>query len=58
MKSFGGTLRGEPVKPAHAEGVAPWWRVVDAAVATAAREPESDTPAATTLPKAMPWPLD
>jgi len=45
---------GEPVEPAHAEGVEPWWRVVD----TTAREPEPDTPAATTLPQAMPWPID
>jgi len=45
---------GEPVEPAHAEGVKPWWRVVD----TTAREPEPDTSAAITLPKAMPWPID
>jgi len=45
---------GEPVEPAHAERVTPWWRVVD----TAAPEPEPDTPVATTLPKAMPWPID
>jgi hypothetical protein len=45
---------GEPVEPAHAEGVEPWWRVVDAT----AREPEPDAPAAMTLPKAMPWPID
>ena len=45
---------GEPVEPAHAEGVKPWWRVVD----TTAAEPEPDTSAAITLPKAMPWPID
>ena len=45
---------GEPVVPAHAEAVTPWWRVVDAT----ARKPEPDTPVATTLPKAMPWPID
>jgi len=45
---------GEPVEPAHAEGVEPWWRVVD----TTPREPEPDTSAAITLPKAMPWPID
>jgi hypothetical protein len=39
---------------AHADGVEPWWRVVDAT----AREPEPDTPAATTLPKAMTFPID
>ncbi len=42
---------GEPVEPAHAEAVEPWWRAADAT----AREPE---PAAITLPKAMPWPID
>lgn len=42
---------GEPVEPLHVESVEPWWRVVDAT----AREPE---PAAPTLPKAMPWPID
>ena len=45
---------GEPVEPAHADDVKPWWRVVD----TTAQEPEPDTPAAATLPKAMPWPID
>ncbi len=44
---------GEPVEPAHAERVEPWWRVVD----KTAREPEPDAPA-TTLPEAMPWPMD
>jgi L-ascorbate metabolism protein UlaG (beta-lactamase superfamily) len=45
---------GEPVEPAHAEEVTPWWRVVD----TAAREAKSDDPLETTMPKAMPWPAD
>ena len=45
---------GEPVEPAHTEAVEPWWRVVD----KTAKEPEPDTPVATTLPKAMPWPID
>ena len=45
---------GEPVEPAHAEGVEPWWRAVD----TTTREPEPATPAAITLPKEMPWPID
>jgi hypothetical protein len=45
---------GEAVEPAHAEGVKPWWRVVD----TIARKPEPDTSAAITLPKAMSWPID
>ena len=46
---------GEPVEPAHAESVEPWWRGVDTVVAPAARGPE---PAETTLAKAMPWPID
>jgi L-ascorbate metabolism protein UlaG (beta-lactamase superfamily) len=45
---------GEPVEPAHVEGVDPWWRVVDAT----APEAEPETPVATTLPRAMPWPID
>ena len=45
---------GQPVEPAHAEDIEPWWRVVDAS----AREPEPDTSAAITLPKAMTWPID
>jgi L-ascorbate metabolism protein UlaG (beta-lactamase superfamily) len=45
---------GEPVEPAHAERVEPWWRAVDTTAAGSAR----DTQGVTTLPKAMPWPLD
>jgi len=45
---------GEPVEPAHAEDVEPWWRVVEAST----RKAEPDTPAATTLPAAMSWPID
>jgi L-ascorbate metabolism protein UlaG (beta-lactamase superfamily) len=45
---------GEPVEPAHAEGVEPWWRVADLGV----RETNPATPAAPTLPKAMSWPID
>jgi L-ascorbate metabolism protein UlaG (beta-lactamase superfamily) len=43
---------GEPVEPAHADDVEPWWRAVDATA------PDLDTPAATTMPRAMPWPID
>jgi len=43
---------GEPVEPAHANGVDPWWRGVDAG----AQAPRAE--AAATLPKAMPWPID
>ncbi|HEV3164615.1 MAG TPA: MBL fold metallo-hydrolase [Isosphaeraceae bacterium] len=45
---------GEPVEPAHAHKLTPWWREADS------REPvqhPSETPAMT-LPKAMPWPFD
>jgi hypothetical protein len=44
---------GQPVEPAYAEDVEPWWRVVD----TGTRGPTADT-SAITLPKAMPWPID
>ena len=52
---------GEPVEPAHAARVVPWWRGVDSAVdsedAVAARRGVADrAPAA--LPKTMPWPID
>ena len=43
---------GEPVEPAQADGVEPWWRGVD----SQALEPAAE--AAATLPKALPWPLD
>jgi hypothetical protein len=43
---------GEPIEPAHAQRVEPWWRAVDAS------PQKPDAPAALTLPKAMPWPLD
>jgi len=45
---------GEPVEPAHAQAVVPWWRSVD----TTNVEPRPDTPAPVTLPKEMPWPID
>jgi L-ascorbate metabolism protein UlaG (beta-lactamase superfamily) len=45
---------GEPTEPAHTEGVEPWWRTVD----KAARGGGPDMPAAPTLPKTMPWPID
>jgi L-ascorbate metabolism protein UlaG (beta-lactamase superfamily) len=44
-------LLGEPVEPAHAGKVEPWWRGVDSG-----REAPPDT--ATTLPSSMPWPID
>jgi hypothetical protein len=45
---------GEPVEPAHAEAVEPWWRAADRIV----RAPEADTSAAVSLPRTMPWPID
>jgi L-ascorbate metabolism protein UlaG (beta-lactamase superfamily) len=45
---------GEPVEPEHVQSVQPWWRAVD----TVAPEPEPGTPEATSLPSAMPWPID
>jgi L-ascorbate metabolism protein UlaG (beta-lactamase superfamily) len=41
---------GEPIEPAHVETIEPWWRSVDTLP-----QPE---PAAATLPKEMPWPID
>ena len=41
---------GEPVEPAHAGSVEPWWRGIDAGVLP----PQ----AATALARAAPWPLD
>jgi len=43
---------GEPVEPAQADGVEPWWRGVDAEPREAPAEPVAS------LPKALPWPLD
>jgi L-ascorbate metabolism protein UlaG (beta-lactamase superfamily) len=45
---------GEPVEPAHGDGVTPWWRAVDAPYANG---PATEPPAMT-LPKSIPWPLD
>jgi L-ascorbate metabolism protein UlaG (beta-lactamase superfamily) len=45
---------GEPVEPAHAEQVTPWWRAVDAPQ----RADAPEEPPAITVPKSMPWPLD
>jgi hypothetical protein len=43
---------GEPVEPARAETITPWWRGVDASDIEPTAEP------AMTLPKSMPWPVD
>jgi L-ascorbate metabolism protein UlaG (beta-lactamase superfamily) len=49
---------GEPVEPAQADGVRPWWRAVDEPQGQPApAEPPGESPAMT-LPKAMPWPMD
>jgi hypothetical protein len=45
---------GEPVEPAHANGVTPWWREVDASE----RGPLVEDTPALTMPKSMPWPID
>ena len=50
---------GEPVEPAHAEQVKPWWRAVDCgALRPRSQHPEAPAPAADGLPKEMPWPID
>jgi L-ascorbate metabolism protein UlaG (beta-lactamase superfamily) len=43
---------GEPVEPAHAGIVSPWWRAVNAAPSKATRASRM------TLPKSTPWPID
>jgi L-ascorbate metabolism protein UlaG (beta-lactamase superfamily) len=45
---------GEPIEPAHAERVEPWWRDID----TVGRQPGPDAKREVTMPKAMPWPID
>jgi hypothetical protein len=45
---------GEPVEPAYAEDVEPWWRSVDAVTP----DPVAGLPVASALPKAMSWPID
>jgi L-ascorbate metabolism protein UlaG (beta-lactamase superfamily) len=45
---------GEPVEPAHAQEVTPWWRAADL---PESRQQPSEAPVMT-LPKAMPWPFD
>ena len=47
---------GEPVEPAHAEAVTPWWREVEARGKNAALDAVPAEPM--TLPKSMPWPVD
>jgi L-ascorbate metabolism protein UlaG (beta-lactamase superfamily) len=45
---------GQPVEPAHAQGVEPWWRSVDAGT----HEPRPEPLEEAALPKAMSWPID
>jgi L-ascorbate metabolism protein UlaG (beta-lactamase superfamily) len=45
---------GQAIEPDHAEPVTPWWRAVDQVELPATPA----VPEATTLPKAMPWPVD
>ena len=47
-------LLGQPVEPAHAESVKPWWREVENALIA----PANPTDGVITLPAAAPWPLD
>jgi L-ascorbate metabolism protein UlaG (beta-lactamase superfamily) len=49
---------GEAIEPAHAEGVTPWWRSAEKRLDKKGQAPEPVVPAATELPKAMPWPID
>jgi L-ascorbate metabolism protein UlaG (beta-lactamase superfamily) len=49
-------LLGQPVEPAHAESVEPWWRGVENRGGAGA--PRSATEGAVTLPSSVQWPLD
>jgi L-ascorbate metabolism protein UlaG (beta-lactamase superfamily) len=45
---------GEPVEPAHADRVTPWWRAVD----TREQAPVPTESPTLSMPKSLPWPLD
>jgi hypothetical protein len=47
-------LLGQPVEPAHAELVRPWWREVDNITTKPAPDKEGDV----TVSTSVPWPLD
>ncbi len=47
---------GEPIEPAAAQALKPWWRGVDTTAWAPQQEPQ--TFEAATLPKTMPWPID
>jgi L-ascorbate metabolism protein UlaG (beta-lactamase superfamily) len=47
-------LLGQPLEPAHAEAVKPWWREVDKTTVG----PAPGEGAEVTLPTSLPWPLD
>jgi L-ascorbate metabolism protein UlaG (beta-lactamase superfamily) len=50
---------GEPVEPAHAESVTPWWRAADIPKrGRTARPAPPVEPIEIELPKSMPWPID
>ena len=50
---------GEPIEPAQAEVVVPWWRAVDAGKVDAQIvDAPSAAGRAVDVPKGMPWPLD
>ena len=47
-------LLGQPVEPAHAQIVTPWWREVD----NSRVKPGSEAEGKIVLPTSVPWPLD
>ena len=47
-------LLGQPVEPAHAEAVKPWWREVDSTAVNSPAGEEGEV----TLSPSVPWPLD
>jgi L-ascorbate metabolism protein UlaG (beta-lactamase superfamily) len=47
---------GEPIEPARGHPLSPWWRAAN--VPEPGRQQEAREPAALSLPKQVPWPLD
>jgi len=47
-------MLGQPVEPAHAERVRPWWRDVE----NTHVKPPPETEGPIKLPGSLPWPLD
>jgi len=47
-------ILGQPVEPAHAQTLKPWWREVDSVAVESTHDAQSEV----TVSKSVPWPLD